>query len=433
MLTSEGAKDTYIGKKAFKQIFKDWWPVYEKSCKVRDVEREVVEKAMKCGEPEIGYTQYLCPKCGETKKVPFSCHSRFCISCARLHLEKWIVKIKAMMFKKINHRHVILTTPKEFWGYFKKDRALLKVLSDAGSELIRDILLFYRKKQGIEPGIIAVPQTSGRSLNFNPHLHLLVTEGGLGKDSLWYQLSDIDEGLLGKKWQYFLLIRLKEYLPKTEKIKKLINALFKEKQRFITHSKKEKKRKKDIVTYLIKYVASPPISLRRILSYDGKNVTYCYQTREGNQRQETTVSALAFINLLIQHIPKKGQKMVRYYGLYARNKVAKMGALIAKAIRNLNQSGWEEEAEVQPTETSSIPQSFRERMIRYFNKDPAKCSRCGTEMVVEKIVGAGGRVIYNLWDEGLQKEIKEPAYVEVSQEIKKPVWRNQLSLSPLWA
>lgn len=426
-------KDVYVGKRTFKQIFKDWWPVYEKACKARKVEGEVVGKAMKCGDPEMGFVQYLCPKCGEMKKIPFSCHSRFCISCARLRLEKCVVKIKRMMFKDVGHRHVILTTPKELWGYFKRDRKLLKVLADAGSDLMRDILRFYRKKKDIEPGIICVPQTSGRALNFNPHLHLLMTEGGLGKGNVWYQLSGIDEKLLGKKWQYFLLTRLKEHLPKTQKIRKLIDALFKEKERFITHAKKEKKRKKDIVSYLIKYVASPPISLRRILRYDGKNVTYCYCTREGNQRQEETVSALAFISFLVQHIPEKGQKTVRYYGLYARNKVGKMGTLIAESIRMLNQSGWEEETETQITEVLSPPLSYRQRMIKYFNKDPTECPKCGAEMIVEKIVGVGGIVIYDLWDERFQKEVKEPVDVEVFKEDKKPVGSNQLLLSPLWA
>lgn len=433
MVEVERGKEAYLGKKVFKQIFKDWWPVYKKVCKVRKVEREVVEKTMKCGEPEIGYTQYLCPKCGETKKVPFSCHSRFCISCARLHLEEWVEKIKRMLLKGISHRHVILTIPKELWGYFKGDRGLLKVLSDTGSEVIRDVLRFYRKKEGIEPGMVSVPQTSGRALNFNPHLHLLITSGGLGKDGKWYQLDGINEGLLGKKWQYFLLTRLKEHLPNTQKIRKLIDTLFKEKQGFITHAKKEKKRRIDIVSYLIKYVASPPISLRRILKYDGKNVTYCYRTREGNERQERTVSALAFISFLVQHIPEKGQKMVRYYGLYARNKVAKVGRLVAQAIRALSQSGWDEKIEEQLTGALSFPLSYRERMIKYFNKDPTKCPKCGTEMVVEKMVGIGGRIIYNIWDERFQEEIKQSVHVEVSKEIKKPMGVNQLLLFPLWA
>ena len=142
---------------------------------------------------------------------------------------------------------MVLTTPKELWSYFLKDRHLLNVMADAGVELIKDILFFYRK-EGIELGIILIIQTAGRTLNFNPHLHLLITEGGLGKDQRWYTLSYISQDLLGRKWKYFLLTRLKGYLPENdlpenEKTRKLIDTLLKKKSLFIIYCKKEKKEK----------------------------------------------------------------------------------------------------------------------------------------------------------------------------------------------
>lgn len=65
-----------------------------------------------------------------------------------------------------------------------------------------------------------------------------------------------------------------------ERTKRLIDKIFKEKRSFITYAKKEKKRKVDIVGYLIKYVVSPPISYRRIIDYKNGEVTFRYQTRE---------------------------------------------------------------------------------------------------------------------------------------------------------
>ncbi len=70
-----------------------------------------------------------------------------------------------------------------------------------------------------------------------------------------------------------------------ERTKKLIDKLFKEKRSFITYAKKEKKRKVDIVGYLIKYVVFPPISYRRIIEYKNKEVTFRYQTREGAKNE----------------------------------------------------------------------------------------------------------------------------------------------------
>lgn len=176
-------------------------------------------------------------------------------------------------------------------------------MAGAVPELIRNILASYRKK-GVEPGICLCIQTSGRALNFNSHLHLLITEGGLAKDNKWHNLSYITQDLLGRKWQYFLLTTLKKYLPKNERTKKLIDKLFKKKRIFITYAKKERKRRVDIVAYLIKYVISPPISYRRVIEYKNNEVTFHYQTREEAKNKVQKLTVLGLIHLLVQHIPE---------------------------------------------------------------------------------------------------------------------------------
>ncbi|MBE0479293.1 transposase zinc-binding domain-containing protein, partial [Candidatus Aerophobetes bacterium] len=292
-------KTLYIDKKTFVRIFKENWDRYKRLSKYRKVEDENVQRLLGCGDPKNGFIQLRCTNCGESKIIPFSCKSRLCPSCTHIHLQERIMKIKSIMIKGVGHRHVVLTTPKELWGYFLKDRLLLNVMADAGAQLIKDVLSFYRR-QGIEPGIILIIQTAGRALNFNPHLHLLITEGGLSKDGRWHTLSYISQDLLGRKWKYFLLSRLKGYLPKNERARKLIDTLFKEKPLFITYCKKEKKRKIDIVGYLVKYVISSPISYRRIIQYKDNEVIFRYQEREGAKNKVKRLTVFGFIYLLLQ-------------------------------------------------------------------------------------------------------------------------------------
>jgi len=234
-------------------------------------------------------------------------------------------------------------------------------------------------------------------LNFNPHLHLLITEGGLSKDNKWYSISYIDQYLLGRKWQYFLLTRLRKYLPRNERTKRLIDKLFKEKRSFITYAKKEKKRKVDIVGYLIKYVISPPISYRKIIEYKNEEVTFRYQTREGAKNKVKKLTALGFIYLLVQHIPEANQKMIHYYGLYTRARSKRIKKIIEKIIKSFNQQEWEEEQERLLREIISFPTTHRDRIKISYNKDPCICSVCGDEMIIEKIVGPHGCVIFDLW------------------------------------
>lgn len=59
-----------------------------------------------CAEEENGYAIYRCMDCGEEKVVPFSCKSSFCLSCARIRLEKWLAKIEDTLFDEVDYRHV---------------------------------------------------------------------------------------------------------------------------------------------------------------------------------------------------------------------------------------------------------------------------------------------------------------------------------------
>ncbi|TKJ45628.1 hypothetical protein CEE35_03075 [Candidatus Aerophobetes bacterium Ae_b3b] len=71
---------------------------------------------------------------------------------------------------------------------------------------------------------------------------------------------------------------------------------------FITSAKQERKRRVDIVRYLIKYVISPPISYRRVIEYSNDEVTFRYQVREGAKNKVKKLTVLGFIHLLVQHI-----------------------------------------------------------------------------------------------------------------------------------
>lgn len=396
----------HVNKQTFVKMFKNNWLQYKKVCKPRDIEDEVVNKMVNCGDISNGYTQKLCPGCGRRIKIGFTCKSHFCLSCCRAHLEDWVRKIKSMMLKGIRHRHVVLTTPEKLWRYFKNDRNLLKIAVDSGSDVVKDIIKFHKKKRGIIPGIITVIQTSSRRCTFNVHLHLLMTEGGLffGKgEERWIPCTFIDSKVLCKKWQYYLLTSLRGHIPQ-----EVIDELFKIEFGFITHSVAQKIRRRDIVGYLIKYVASPPISLRRIVSYIGDKVTYRYTPREGGEREET-IHVFRFINLLVQHIPEKWQKMVRYYGIYARN----LKSEARRILKGLKEKCKDYPEVVIPEVPDEVfrPLTYAEKMKLYFNKDPCRCT-CGQEMITELIVDSSGRIIYDLFDERFHKEVGEPIGVK---------------------
>lgn len=370
--------NTIYAKNIMVQIFRDHWSQFKRFHPnlVDDNIETNVEKMMGCGLKENGYIEYWCltPGCNHKRIIPFSCKSRFCLRCGRVYVEKWLLRMKQTLFNNVTHRHVILTVPDKLWPYIHKDRRLLDVLTTQAKELLEDMVANFKPNRPLKIGIISVIQTFGRKGTFNPHIHLLVTEGGIAQDGRWYNVTYIDKEVLKKKWLYYLVKGLKEALRDDPTALKIIEEIYQRRKDkgLITRAMADKVRRRDIVSYLINYVASPPITLSRIIEYDGEYVTYVYKEHPTNKRITIKVSVFQFISWMIQHIAPKGLQMVRYFGLYARKVITKVKIILEKLLNNLTVTF------IKPS--IIINKTYRQRMIESFKIDPLICPKCNCKM-----------------------------------------------------
>lgn len=89
------------------------------------------------------------------------------------------------------------------------------------------------------------------------------------------------------------------------------------------------------IKYIGRYLGRPVISTNRIDNHDGENVTFHYNRHEDEKLVVETIPAVEFMKLLIQHIPNKNFKIIRYYGIYARQR--DQGKKLRRAISKENQ------------------------------------------------------------------------------------------------
>jgi len=412
------------------QIFRDHWEQF-KLFHPQLVDENIefsVQKMMNCGLLRGGYAEYRC-SCGYIKRVPFSCKSRFCLRCSKVYIDNWVAKMKQIIFTKVTHRHIILTVPGSLWRYFH-DAKVLKMLADCGARLIEEVASICLKGRQIELGIILVTQTAGRKSTWNPHLHLLVTEGGLDKNNHWQPFYYFDYKVLRKKWMYILLTALKKVLSSDPVALRLIDETFKENASwgFIARAKKEKVRKTDIIGYLIKYVASPPIALYRITGYDGEYVSYWYREHPTDRQVYTKISAYEFISQLIQHIPPKGLKLIRHYGLYARVKFKRVKEIIEKLFRFVKTISQEFFSFL----SSSYPKDYRTRLQNSFGIDPLRCPKCGNELILYEVWHPQYGCVYSIFRDERWREVNTD-YVVEEERGKTPEYNNlslfEMSLS----
>ncbi len=334
---------------------------------IRSIEIENVERLQKCRNPKNGYKTYQCPECGRKKYVPFTCKCRLCTSCGTKAANQWADRIHHILLK-VPHRHVIFTVPDKLRELLKNPK-YQKILFIASKitmeEMVSSSNKKSKKKTKLKIGMIQVLQTYGADMKYNPHVHCIVTEGGFDRKGNWIHTYYMPYKFWRKKWQYKLLTMLKKELPKSRETNVFIDMLFKNNpEGFVINAEHrfEKGEGWNMARYIGRYVKHPPIAESRIISFDGKQVTFWYRDSETKKVQTASMDKFEFIRLLLSHIPEKDFKIVRYAGVYSR-----------RGFKH-RQTEFHEGA------TIFIKKTWREAIKKTFNNDPLLCPNCKIEM-----------------------------------------------------
>lgn len=379
---------------SIKRIFKDNWNDFRKQDDVikngiRPCVIKEVTKMMGCKEFDNGFTLFECLNCNKYTRVPFTCKSRFCNSCGIIYARNRGAQVASKTLD-VSHRHVVFTIDDELRYYFKKDRLLLDGLFHAVQDTIFLTLeKCGRKSENLTPGFIMVLHTFGRDLKWNPHIHVLLTEGGMTEQGNYKHVKYINYERLRKSFMKVLFDYLSEHIDifgGKDKFYTLKNKIYKNHQNgFYVYAPQPKSNFKNkngtqqTVTYILRYTGRPVMAQSRIEAYDKESqiIMYWYEPHEGGDIVHVTENVFVFIGKLIQHIMPSHFKSIRYGGIYAakdhKYRESKRKHKQKKHFKNMFLK-------------------FRDSIIQDFKRDPLKCL-CGSKMNFVDIFISDGYVL----------------------------------------
>jgi Putative transposase/Transposase zinc-binding domain len=342
--------------------------------------QKVLRRLSACRTSALGFHVYRCSDddCGHVKYQYHSCRDRHCPQCGALKKDEWI-EARTRELLPVKYYHVVFTLPHELNALvLGHQRLLYKLLFDASAQTL---LTFSEDEKylGAQPGVISVLHTWGQQLCFHPHIHCIVSGGGITADNSWKEVKKDHYGFLFPVKAMAVVYRtkflqgLKALMKKGEvktvegvDVKALFDLLYS--KEWVVYAKAPFAGPQAVIEYLGRYTHKVAISNHRILSLDeGKDtVTFVYKdyADEGKQKQ-MTLQGEEFIRRFSQHILPKGFTKIRTYGYLAnRNRQGRINAVLKKMKLPLH-----------PEQKVSIPVEVR--MRERFGVDVRKCPCCG--------------------------------------------------------
>jgi hypothetical protein len=378
--------DRFTGHDRFREIFRDHW---DRWCALRLEEevpadqrayvKEIVHRLLLCRDPSAGYARYVCPNCQYEHCVPFSCKTRFCPSCGKVRVDEWVNPI-AQDLLEVSHLHLTLTIDDALRPFFLADRRLLKELLQVGAQAVQEVLADLYP--GVRIRMVYTVHTFGRDLGFKPHVHLVMTKGGL-REEQWVEIDGVPGNRLAAKWRYLLCKRLRALRPYDRDLQRVFDQTYHDHRGFQVHTDSFYPKGLEAARYIGRYLGHPPLATSHLTDYDGERVTFWYLDTQTGVRQTVTCSALDFTSRLVPHIPPKGMQIVHYAGLYARSVKRRCAELAKAALETIR-------AQLllfplEPLRNVLQTLTWRTRIQASFGYNPLKCPRCGYTLTLVEI------------------------------------------------
>ena len=278
-----------------------------------------------CRTSVLGGHVDVCADCGHQFGQSYnSCRNRHCPKCQALDQHRWVER-RMQRLVATHYFHVVLTVPSELHSVARRNAGLFydllfRVAAQTLLELGRD-----PKRLGALLAITAVLHTWTRDLRFHPHLHCIVTGGGLSSDrQRWvdaggtYLLPVRVISLLFRGKFLDALARLNrerrlslpDELNRPAAFERLLATLYA--KDWVVYAKRPFAGPQQIFRYLGHYTHRVAISNYRILDVTPDRVTI--STRDGGT---ATMTPQVFIRRFLQHVLPKGFIKIRHYGLAA--------------------------------------------------------------------------------------------------------------------
>jgi hypothetical protein len=359
-------------------------PALEAEVHLTLAQRRVLSAMALCRTAALGGHVDVCRSCDFQRPAYNSCRNRHCPKCQALRQEKWIAA-RTERLLPVGHFHVVFTLPSELRALgIRYPRELFGALFSAASETLLEL---GESRLKARLGVTMVLHTWTRDLRFHPHVHALVTAGGLATDAASWLPSNgkylFPVEVMGALLRGKMLAELSqlhargafanfEFFKDPEAFGCLLRKLAK--TNWVVYAKKPFRQVDHVLKYLGRYTHRVGIANSRLVDVQDHSVTF--RTKSG---KTVTLTPVEFLRRFVQHVLPDTFHKIRHYGLYAgaceeARKIAHL--LLAEAVAPVH------------AQLAKPVQSWAEKLRELTGRDVDRCPQCGAAVEHRPVLAA---------------------------------------------
>lgn len=333
--------------------------------------RRVVRDIQQCRTAALGGHLGVCDRCGREKPFYNSCRNRHCPKCQSLEQARW-VEAQQRTLLPVEYFHLVFTVPPALHPFFLSDRRRgYSLLFQAALSALHAVC---RRRLGATPGTMAVLHTWSQTLSFHPHIHCIVTGGGLdGAQQRWISarpgflvpvraLSRVFRGKLLEAFERTL--STDPSLPRPPLGRRLLQQAAA--RQWVVYSKAPMAGPQQVLRYLSRYTHRIAIGNERLVALEDGTVTFRYRDRRrGNAPRLMRLAGPDFVRRFLLHVLPHGFVRVRHFGFQAN---PRRRQLTAQARQLLGSPA--------PPAAQPKRESWQDLFRRLTGRDPLRCPFC---------------------------------------------------------
>jgi hypothetical protein len=333
-----------------------------------------------CCTRELGGRLYCCDDCDDTFWRYHCCRNRACPKCHGSQARLWLQERHAELLP-CDYFHAVVTVPRPLRAVFRRNQKLMYgLLMQVSAAAVKD-LCGEKRHLGALPGMLSVLHTWNGRLDYHPHVHLLITGGGITADGQHWEPARgkflVPVAVLSRKIAAQFRAALEATAP----------AVFAEvsagvwQREWVSFCKHYGHGNDAVLTYLSRYVFRTAITNARILGMDQTHVTFRWKDRTADAWRTERLPGGEFLRRFLQHVLPRGFHKVRYYGLWHPSKrdQSNRAWLLLMLAKPANPA--------QPLKLTSLSEVLSQLIemadealneARGHDEEPPRCPHCGS-------------------------------------------------------